>query len=275
MISVDTKSKYSFKKVLREMSILRQLSSMKQNVFTTKLYDVIVSAEALDDVAEMKQLFLIMEHVEFDIRALFNVGTGGFSSDHATVVIYNLLCAMKFIHSAGLIHRDLKPANILIDSNCIVKLCDFGLSTAQLVEDNNVKRINSNDSAKSSMLKLTSDIRLTNISSPSKHQKKERRLSPAVQTRWYRSPEIILLEKSYDSQIDMWSLGCIFYELINFQDQDGQTISSKDRCLFTGDYCDPLSPKSDHIRDNNQKDQLSEILKAVGHQDSLSKWSPV
>jgi len=42
--------------------------------------------------------------------------------------MYNLLCAMNFIHSANIIHRDIKPANILIDSSCAVKICDFGLA---------------------------------------------------------------------------------------------------------------------------------------------------
>ena len=43
-------------------------------------------------------------------------------------ILYNLLCGIKFLHSANIMHRDIKPANILIDSNCRVKLCDFGLS---------------------------------------------------------------------------------------------------------------------------------------------------
>jgi len=48
--------------------------------------------------------------------------------DHIKTIFYNLLCAMHFIHSSNIIHRDIKPANILIDLNCNVKICDFGLS---------------------------------------------------------------------------------------------------------------------------------------------------
>lgn len=50
------------------------------------------------------------------------------SCEHTTVLIHRLLCALNYIHSANIIHRDLKPANILIDDECNLKLCDFGLA---------------------------------------------------------------------------------------------------------------------------------------------------
>jgi mitogen-activated protein kinase 1/3 len=43
-------------------------------------------------------------------------------------VVYNLLCAVKYLHSANVIHRDLKPANVLVNEDCSVKICDFGLA---------------------------------------------------------------------------------------------------------------------------------------------------
>lgn len=48
--------------------------------------------------------------------------------DHAIVIFYNLLCAVNFIHSANIMHRDIKDSNILIDENCQIKICDFGLA---------------------------------------------------------------------------------------------------------------------------------------------------
>jgi mitogen-activated protein kinase 1/3 len=50
------------------------------------------------------------------------------SEDHIRAIAYQLLTAVNFIHSANIIHRDIKPANILINKNCEIKLCDFGLA---------------------------------------------------------------------------------------------------------------------------------------------------
>ena len=74
-------------------------------------------------------LFLVMEHMENDIKKLLNYSSDiDLSEEHILLIIYNTLCAIKFLHSANVIHRDLKPANILIDSDCNVKICDFGLA---------------------------------------------------------------------------------------------------------------------------------------------------
>lgn len=43
-------------------------------------------------------------------------------------MVYNLFCAIKFLHSANVLHRDLKPANVLVNEDCAVKICDFGLA---------------------------------------------------------------------------------------------------------------------------------------------------
>ena len=52
----------------------------------------------------------------------------GISQEHIKLILYNLLCAVKYVHSANLVHRDFKPANILINKDCQVKVCDFGIS---------------------------------------------------------------------------------------------------------------------------------------------------
>ena len=50
------------------------------------------------------------------------------SEEHVKILLYNQLCALNFIHSANLVHRDLKPANLLLDDQCRVMVCDFGLA---------------------------------------------------------------------------------------------------------------------------------------------------
>ena len=51
-----------------------------------------------------------------------------FSKQHLIVILYNALCALNFLHTANVMHRDIKPSNMLIDSECVVKICDFGLA---------------------------------------------------------------------------------------------------------------------------------------------------
>ena len=48
--------------------------------------------------------------------------------DHVITLLYNQLCALNFLHSTNIIHRDLKPGNLLVDSQCNIKICDFGLA---------------------------------------------------------------------------------------------------------------------------------------------------
>jgi serine/threonine protein kinase len=59
---------------------------------------------------------------------------------HLVTILYNIICAFKFLHSAGVVHRDVKPANLLMDSNCQVKICDFGLARTlpEVIADNSI-----------------------------------------------------------------------------------------------------------------------------------------
>jgi mitogen-activated protein kinase 1/3 len=116
---------YQSKKILGELQILRQLSTMKSNVFTTKLIDVIAST----NLEKLNYIFIVMEYVDSDLKKVFNSSPNiEFNEDHVITILYNTLCAMHFLHSANVMHRDIKPANILVDVECQVKLCDFGLS---------------------------------------------------------------------------------------------------------------------------------------------------
>jgi serine/threonine protein kinase len=64
-------------------------------------------------------LFIVMEASETDMKSLIDLGQkSGFNEEHLKIIVYNTLCALKFLHSSNVIHRDIKPANILINKNC-------------------------------------------------------------------------------------------------------------------------------------------------------------
>ena len=82
-----------------------------------------------DDLEKVNYAFIVMEFVDSDLKQVcLTANNIEFSEEHVVTILYNLLCAVNFIHSANVMHRDIKPGNILVDSNCHVKLCDFGLS---------------------------------------------------------------------------------------------------------------------------------------------------
>ena len=159
----DTDSQRTF----REVMLLQELNG-HDNII--RLLNVIKAENELD-------LYLVFDYMEAD---LFNVIRANILQDiHKKFIIYQTLKALKFIHSADIIHRDLKPSNIFINSDCHVKLGDFGL--ARTLDHN------------PHMGGLVTDY---------------------VATRWYRAPEMILAAQKYGKPIDMWSVGCILYELL-------------------------------------------------------------
>mmetsp|Transcript_19219 Transcript_19219/g.29459 ORF Transcript_19219/g.29459 Transcript_19219/m.29459 type:complete len:107 (+) Transcript_19219:242-562(+) len=99
---------------------------MSGNQHTTRLLDA-VSSDDFD--SPDRYLFLVMEHVPSNLYLILE------SSDKVNIrestvikIVYRLLCAAAFLHSANIVHRDMKPSNILITKDLRVKLCDFGFS---------------------------------------------------------------------------------------------------------------------------------------------------
>ncbi|KAM6350462.1 mitogen-activated protein kinase 15 [Podargus strigoides] len=157
-------------RTFREIMFLQEFGEHPNII---KLLDVI---RAQND----KDIYLIFESMETDLHAV--IKKGNLLKDiHKCYIVYQLLKATKFIHSGNVIHRDQKPSNILLDTDCFVKLCDFGLARSLC-------------------------------------QKSQDQGNPAlteyVATRWYRAPEILLSSRSYTKGVDMWSIGCILGELL-------------------------------------------------------------
>ena len=104
-----------------------------------------------------------------DLRKLLDAGGASLSEQQLITILYRMLCALNFVHSANVIHRDIKPANLLIGDDLSIKLCDFGLSRSMPEPEQNDQIC----------FKPDGKVR-------------HRRLSNHVVSRWYRPPEIIL-----------------------------------------------------------------------------------
>jgi mitogen-activated protein kinase 15 len=101
---------------------------------------------------------------------------------HKQYIIYQLCKALKYMHSGNVLHRDMKPSNLLLNSECFLKVADFGLARSVAALENEL------------------------VDNPV--------LTDYVATRWYRAPEILLGSTKYTKGVDMWSVGCILGELL-------------------------------------------------------------
>ncbi|KAL6620749.1 hypothetical protein ACP70R_035888 [Stipagrostis hirtigluma subsp. patula] len=128
---------------------------------------------------EFKDIYVIFELMESDLHQVIKANDD-LTPEHHQFFLYQLLRGMKYIHAANVFHRDLKPKNILANADCRLKICDFGL-------------------ARVSFCDTPSAIFWTDY----------------VATRWYRAPELCgSFFSKYTPAIDIWSVGCIFAELL-------------------------------------------------------------
>ena len=115
------KSQRDAARILREITILKQLPP-HPNIVT--LCDVL---EPSNDPQNFESIFIVMRHMKSDLQRQI-ASASPLQENHVQFIMYQLLSAVAFLHSAGVAHRDIKPANILLNSNCKINLCDFGLS---------------------------------------------------------------------------------------------------------------------------------------------------
>jgi len=108
-------------RALREVTILKQLP---QHPNIVAIEDIL---EPSNDPNNFNTIFFVMRQMQSDLQKLVASKTP-LEEKHVQIIMYQLLSAVAFLHSAGVVHRDIKPANILLDSKCKIKLCDFGLS---------------------------------------------------------------------------------------------------------------------------------------------------
>ncbi|TRM62283.1 kinase-like domain-containing protein [Schizophyllum amplum] len=160
-------------RTLREIKLLRHFNH--ENIIA--ILDILRPPNLQD----FQEVYLVQELMETDLHRV--IRTQELSDDHCQYFIYQTLRALKALHSADVLHRDLKPSNLLLNANCDLKLCDFGLARSARpppnVEDSSTF------------------------------------MTEYVATRWYRAPEVMLTFKEYTRAIDMWSVGCVLAEMLS------------------------------------------------------------
>jgi len=247
------------KRVLREVCILNRL----KHDLIVKLIDIIVPG----DFNSFQEVSLVFEFVPSDFKKLLRQNIW-LTELHVKTLMYNSLMAMKYAHSAGVYHRDIKPANCLVNEDCIVKVCDFGLART-------VKHPNRNPKLGRSNTLPAADADVEDCLHPGVGvpvtAKEQQKMTTHVVTRWYRAPELILLNDNYSGAVDVWSLGCIFAELMQMM-QGNASSSSERQPLFPGATCFPLSPDRKRQTDykfhaQGGKDQLAVIFGVMGSPD--------
>ncbi|KAJ0989217.1 hypothetical protein J5N97_007573 [Dioscorea zingiberensis] len=128
---------------------------------------------------EFRDIYVVFELMESDLHQVLKANDD-LTKEHHQFFLYQLLRALKYMHTANVYHRDLKPKNILANANCKLKICDFGLA-----------RVAFHDTP--------STVFWTDY----------------VATRWYRAPELCgSFYSRYTPAIDIWSVGCIFAEVL-------------------------------------------------------------
>jgi len=151
-------------------------------------------------------LYVVSELMDTDLHKVIR-SPQPLSDQHVQYFLYQTLRGLKYVHSANILHRDIKPSNLLVNENCDLRVTDFGLARSVSPE---------------------AAARGTDVSEF---------LTEYVVTRWYRAPEVVLSSGAYTKAIDVWSVGCVFAELLARK---------------------PLFPGNDHVS------QLNCILELLG-----------
>ncbi|KAK1435837.1 hypothetical protein QVD17_01607 [Tagetes erecta] len=166
-VRFDNLEPESVRFMAREIMILRRLNH--PNIM--KL-DGIISSQLSCSI------YLVFEYMEHDVSGLLSCPDIKFTESQIKCFMKQLLSGLEHCHSRGIMHRDIKGANLLVNSEGVMKIGDFGLAN------------------------------FCNVA----HDR--RPLTSKVVTLWYRPPELLLGSTDYEASVDLWSIGCVFAELL-------------------------------------------------------------
>uniref|UniRef100_A0A673LJY8 Stress-activated protein kinase JNK n=1 Tax=Sinocyclocheilus rhinocerous TaxID=307959 RepID=A0A673LJY8_9TELE len=210
------------KRAYRELVLLKCVNH--KNII--RLLNVFTPQKSLE---EFQDLYLVMELMDASLCQVIHMDL---DHERMSYLLYQILCGIRHLHSAGIIHRDLKPSNIVVKSDCTLKILDFGLARTAC----------------------------TNFM-----------MTPYVVTRYYRAPEVILGMK-YKENVDIWSVGCIMGEMVkgSFMNRLMETVRNyvMNKPQFPGvsfnelfpDWAFPSETEHDQIKTSQARDLLSKML---------------
>ncbi|KAL3928654.1 MAG: hypothetical protein SGBAC_012554 [Bacillariaceae sp.] len=166
---------------LREIKLLGSIEH--ENVI---LLHEVVTTKGTDGFPE--HVFMVLEYMEYDLSALLRLPilSKQLTKTHVQSWTRQLLQGCEYLHAQRIMHRDLKPANLLINKQGTLKIGDFGL--ARRLDCNVVEGEEQNNAERKYTTK-------------------------SIGTPWYRAPEILIGCGNYNTKVDMWSIGCVLFEL--------------------------------------------------------------
>ncbi|ELW66871.1 Mitogen-activated protein kinase 9 [Tupaia chinensis] len=211
------------KRAYRELVLLKCVSH--KNIIS--LLNVFTPQKTLE---EFQDVYLVMELMDANLCQVIHMEL---DHERMSYLLYQMLCGIKHLHSAGIIHRDLKPSNIVVKSDCTLKILDFGLARTAC----------------------------TNFM-----------MTPYVVTRYYRAPEVILGMGYKENDIDQWNkvieqLGTPSAEFMkklqptvrNYVENRPKYPGIKFEELFP-DWIFPSESERDKIKTSQARDLLSKML---------------
>lgn len=175
---IQTGEIYAIKKVklIKEKEGFPITSIREINLLLGMKHPNIVDVKEVVIGNSLEHIFVVMEYVEHELKDLMDHTKYTFSTSEVKSLMRQLLQAIEYLHNHNIMHRDLKTSNLLYSNKGLLKVCDLGLARKFLGS--------------------------------------KRSYTPVVVTLWYRAPEVLLGCDQYTPAIDMWSVGCIFAELV-------------------------------------------------------------
>jgi len=289
MRDVDMESWEISRRFVRELLILRRL---REATGVVSLYGC--STPKGSSARHRRDLYLWFEACVVDFRQLTKMECYLVPAD-ARNLSRQLFRALGHIHAKDVIHRDIKPANLLLHASGALKICDFGLAriaprepadpldptaSRRLQPDEEVSETTafSRESVETDSRgpsAVSDDLPTIDVgdgeddtdspgSSPNARPVMRRTYTEHVVTRWYRAPELVLLQP-YDVSVDVWACACVMAECFLGTCKEVCEFREGRRPLFPGRSCFPLSPAAGSRGGWHQKnDQLQAIFRVRG-----------